>query len=227
MSAIEYPSFALRAPSTGRRLETIAIAIGICLPVPLLAATGLSVPLPNVVERIAAALVPWAEPVAAETTARGARSCRPRPRRRLPASLPPLCSDRLRLARRLKRDAQPRLRERQPRSSASASRGQPLPLHPDFRRSRGGSGLRPGRGQPTGTEPTAAGGDAPAPTPEPAYRQPVSRLLAPAPPRLRPRLPPTPARRRRLRPRSGTDAVDAGRGFAPRFRRRSTRSSTR
>ena len=69
MSAIEHPSFALRAPSTGRRLETIAIAIGICLPVPLLAATGLSVPLPNVVERIAAALVPWAEPAAVETAA--------------------------------------------------------------------------------------------------------------------------------------------------------------
>src|ERR671911_2678409 len=45
-----------------RRVETIALAIGICLPVPALAATGLSVPLPNVVERIAAALVPWAEP---------------------------------------------------------------------------------------------------------------------------------------------------------------------
>src|SRR6185312_1818735 len=42
---------------------------GICLPVPLLAATGLSVPLPNVVERLAAALVPWAEPVTAEPVA--------------------------------------------------------------------------------------------------------------------------------------------------------------
>ena len=35
---------------------------------PSLAATGLSVPLPNVVERFAAALVPWAEPVALESS---------------------------------------------------------------------------------------------------------------------------------------------------------------
>ena len=46
----------------------LVVAAGICLPVPLLAATGLSVPLPNVVERIAAALVPWAEPVALDAT---------------------------------------------------------------------------------------------------------------------------------------------------------------
>jgi hypothetical protein len=43
------------------RLEHVALALGICVPVPLLAVTGLSVPLPSSVERIAAALVPWAE----------------------------------------------------------------------------------------------------------------------------------------------------------------------
>lgn len=35
------------------------VLIGICLPVPLLAGTGLSIPLPGTVERIAAALVSW------------------------------------------------------------------------------------------------------------------------------------------------------------------------
>lgn len=65
MSAIEYPTFAPRA-SSARRIETIAVALGLLLPVPALAATGLSVPLPNVVERIAAALVPWAESPALE-----------------------------------------------------------------------------------------------------------------------------------------------------------------
>jgi hypothetical protein len=73
MSAAQYASLVLRTPSRralptrvrpAGRLETLAIAAVICLPVPLLAATGLSVPLPNVVERIAAALVPWADPVA-------------------------------------------------------------------------------------------------------------------------------------------------------------------
>jgi hypothetical protein len=75
MSATQYASLVLRTPTPRKRvlpsrsfpagrLETLVLAAGICLPVPLLAATGLSVPLPNVVERIAAALVPWAAPVA-------------------------------------------------------------------------------------------------------------------------------------------------------------------
>jgi hypothetical protein len=42
-----------------RRCENALIVLGICLPVPLLAATGLSLPLPATVERIAAGLVPW------------------------------------------------------------------------------------------------------------------------------------------------------------------------
>lgn len=37
------------------------IVLGICLPVPLLAATGLTIPLPATVERLAASLVPWVE----------------------------------------------------------------------------------------------------------------------------------------------------------------------
>ena len=75
MSATEYPSFIVRS-STGptmpwparssRRLETVALALAICLPVPMFAVMGLSLPLPNFVERIAAALVPWADPVTLE-----------------------------------------------------------------------------------------------------------------------------------------------------------------
>lgn len=42
-----------------RHWERTAILLGMCLPVPLLAVTGLSIPLPGTVERIAAALVPW------------------------------------------------------------------------------------------------------------------------------------------------------------------------
>lgn len=40
--------------------ERILIVLGVCLPVPLLAMTGLSIPLPATVERLAASLVPWA-----------------------------------------------------------------------------------------------------------------------------------------------------------------------
>jgi hypothetical protein len=43
-----------------RRWERVLVVLAICLPVPVLAATGLSVPLPATVERLAAALVPWA-----------------------------------------------------------------------------------------------------------------------------------------------------------------------
>jgi hypothetical protein len=44
-----------------RRWERVLVALAVCLPVPVLAATGLSVPLPATVERLAAALVPWGD----------------------------------------------------------------------------------------------------------------------------------------------------------------------
>lgn len=50
-------------PSRAPRWERLLIVLGICLPVPLFAATGLTIPLPASVERLAAALVPWAEMV--------------------------------------------------------------------------------------------------------------------------------------------------------------------
>jgi hypothetical protein len=50
-----------RAAAWRRRGERCLACIGVLVPVPLLAATGLSLPLPASVERIAAALVPFAE----------------------------------------------------------------------------------------------------------------------------------------------------------------------
>jgi hypothetical protein len=44
-----------------RRWERILVILGVLLPIPVFAATGLSIPLPAIVERIAAALVPWAD----------------------------------------------------------------------------------------------------------------------------------------------------------------------
>jgi hypothetical protein len=61
-----------------RRWELALIVIGLSLPIPLFAATGLSLPLPATVERLAAALVPWTNAAAVEenqaldTGARGA-----------------------------------------------------------------------------------------------------------------------------------------------------------
>jgi hypothetical protein len=44
-----------------RRWERVLVFLAVCLPVPVLAATGLSIPLPAPVERLAAALVPWVD----------------------------------------------------------------------------------------------------------------------------------------------------------------------
>jgi hypothetical protein len=48
-------------PRVSLRWKRILVVLAVCLPVPLSAATGLSVPLPDIVQRIAAALVPWAD----------------------------------------------------------------------------------------------------------------------------------------------------------------------
>jgi hypothetical protein len=50
-----------RPARTRGRLERTLVVLAICLPVPLLALTGLSLPLPATVERLAAALVPWSQ----------------------------------------------------------------------------------------------------------------------------------------------------------------------
>lgn len=42
------------------RLERLVLVFVVCVPVPAFALSGLNVPLPGVVERVAAALVPWA-----------------------------------------------------------------------------------------------------------------------------------------------------------------------
>jgi hypothetical protein len=50
-----------RARAHGGRWERLLAVLGVCLPVPLLALTGLSIPLPAGVERIGAALVAWTD----------------------------------------------------------------------------------------------------------------------------------------------------------------------
>lgn len=51
-----------RVRACGGAWERIFAVLGLCLPVPLLALSGLSIPLPAGVERIGAALVSWADP---------------------------------------------------------------------------------------------------------------------------------------------------------------------
>jgi hypothetical protein len=57
-------------------LERIVLAFVVCVPVPAFALSGLSIPLPGVVERVAAALVPWANAPTLETQALAASTTR-------------------------------------------------------------------------------------------------------------------------------------------------------
>jgi len=62
MTAASHTSRAFAA--TGRtsvRWQRALALLGICLPVPICAASGLTLPLPATIERIAASLVPWAD----------------------------------------------------------------------------------------------------------------------------------------------------------------------
>jgi hypothetical protein len=64
MTAATYTSRTFAPTSSAAlRVQRALAALAVCLPVPICAASGLSLPLPATVERIAAALVPWADAV--------------------------------------------------------------------------------------------------------------------------------------------------------------------
>lgn len=64
MTAASYTSRTFAPTSSAAlRVQRALAALAVCLPVPICAASGLSLPLPATVERIAAALVPWADAV--------------------------------------------------------------------------------------------------------------------------------------------------------------------
>jgi hypothetical protein len=77
-----------RAESLGARWERLLAVASVCLPIPFLAATGLSIPLPASVERIGAALVAWVDeapegaplPVSGDIVLTDARQAVPEPR---------------------------------------------------------------------------------------------------------------------------------------------------
>ena len=56
-----HPKGPRRDSFAATRLERILLGIVVCVPVPVFALSGLNLPLPGVVERVAAALVPWAD----------------------------------------------------------------------------------------------------------------------------------------------------------------------
>jgi hypothetical protein len=60
----------------GRRFERTLLVLVVCVPVPALALSGLAIPLPGVVERIGAALVPWANAAVLDTQSLAASTTR-------------------------------------------------------------------------------------------------------------------------------------------------------
>lgn len=67
-AAPEHSISAFSRTLRGRRLERVVLVLGVCLPVPVFAGTGLAIPLPAAVERIAAAVVPFADVAAVQAT---------------------------------------------------------------------------------------------------------------------------------------------------------------
>jgi hypothetical protein len=79
-AAPEHSTSVLSRTLRGRRLERVVLVLGVCLPVPVFASTGLAIPLPAAVERIAAAVVPFADVAAvqaAESLTRGSITLAP------------------------------------------------------------------------------------------------------------------------------------------------------
>jgi hypothetical protein len=150
-----YPLPSAARVQLARRWELALIVIGLSLPIPLFAATGLSLPLPATVERLAAALVPWTTAAAVEenqaldTGARGSIV-------RVPGEPAPESTGTPSAA------ANPRAPEAADSSPASDGTR-------DLGKNSGGSGGGTGSGSGSGTgdgsgPPPPGGGDPPGPT---------------------------------------------------------------
>ena len=63
MTAASYTTRPFAPPARTSLRWTLAL-LGVCVPVPVCAVSGLSLPLPATVERVAASLVPWADSIA-------------------------------------------------------------------------------------------------------------------------------------------------------------------
>lgn len=175
MTAASTTSRALAPPTrTILRWQRCLAVLGLCLPVPVSAASGLSLPLPATVERLAASLVPWVDAVAL----RGNEALPVGVSGRILARVTDTTSDGSALGLTTNAPAG----ERQPARTAA----RPRPTEPTPRRgpmttaaaSRpAGEQMRADSGR---SEPTAGGGD-PAPNPPQAPGGPAQGPSKPAP----------------------------------------------
>jgi hypothetical protein len=220
-AAPEHSNSALSRTLRGRRLERVVLVLGVCLPVPVFAGTGLAIPLPAAVERIAAAVVPFADVAAVQATesltrgsitlAAGERQATrsvPTAERRTDSVAARLPKDRHTPAAGEKRrpapgvagsDSSPLTPAPEPAGGAPASESPPEPVSEE-------PASGPARDEPEASpepEPTA-------PPPPPSDPQPPPPPTRPAPPPPPPPLPPPPPR-----PRPVEEVIDKVRETEP------------
>jgi hypothetical protein len=175
--------------------QRILLFLGVCLPVPLLAATGLSIPLPATVERLAAGLVPFAEAATLEADdSAGARhGVIVRTPTEKTARRPTPAAGRVALTRPARaavprKTAKPKPKPGQPKPSPAKAG----PKSPEIPGGRSGGTESPQPGTEPQPQPAPQPQPEPQPQPKPQPQPEPSPLPSPPPPPPPPPAPPPP-----------------------------------
>jgi hypothetical protein len=140
----------------GARWERLLAVASVCLPIPLLAATGLSIPLPSSVERIGAALVAWVDegpeaaplPVSGDIVLTEASQSAPELRDQIAVAARAAVAETV-------------------AASGTTSTAESRPNGESGKGAQGGSGTSGGSGGSSGSGGSTGGGTAPPPPPPP------------------------------------------------------------
>lgn len=211
-AAPEHSTSVLSRTLRGRRLERVVLVLGVCLPVPVFAGTGLAIPLPAAVERIAAAVVPFADVAAVQATeslARGSITLAPG-ERQATRSAPTAERETDSVAARVqnRRHAPAAGENGRPSPGEEGSGSSPLTPTPGPAAGAPASDSQP---EPAHEEPASSPArEEPAARPEPPAPPPPASDPPPPPPPPPPPLPPPPPR-----PRPVEEVVDKVRETKP------------
>jgi hypothetical protein len=213
-AASQHPTPARSRTPRGRWAERVVLFLGVCLPVPVFAGTGLAIPLPAAVERMAAAIVPFADVAAGRATEALARSSGGS------ITLAPGERPRSRPATRRPRSTNPATRraEQGPRAAGAPVKKRPVPQNEKATGTRNPQTPTP---EPVADEPAQESQPEPAtqnPPPTPAVEEPKPQPPPPPPPArepappvplpLPPPPPPPPPVREPPRPLPAEDPID-------------------
>jgi hypothetical protein len=175
-------SISLGHSQRASRRQLALAMLGVCLPVPVFAATGLSLPLPSAIERLAVSLVPWANASALDANQALARGT---------AGTIPLDGEQsvqvsvgedgtlvvVRVPRQKAKSSTGSTRNGDERVSAGAA----LPIGGGFGFDRRGGTTPPGEASAPAATPAAPGPAPAAQAPAPAQEAPAAQAPAPAP----------------------------------------------